>query len=401
METAHKTDEEKKEYFDSEEDLNIKIDKLAQWIKVSSHFVAFTGAGISTAAGIKDYRSGVNTVLKVGPGVWEKKKLKIKDKKKTDTKQLMQKTFPTITHLALASLMQRNYLKFIISQNVDSLHIKSGIPNDKIIELHGNTNLETCIKCKKKYYRDYKVRNNSNVHDHKTGRKCFECKSYLIDSIINFNENLKEENIDRAWDEAQKSDLMLCLGSSLRITPAADLPYETLKNGGKIVIVNLQKTPLNVDASLCIYAKIEDVIERLMVIMNIEVPLWTFYRKIAFKWDRLSKEFTILTMHTFTDDYFSFLKKIEIKYLDKNFSLIKEPFSYKFNELIKNNDIIQLKFNFEANYGEPNFTINEKFEDIINKILIIQYYPFDKKWVKSILCDDMDKLKYVFENLNI
>jgi len=209
METAHKTDEEKIEYFDSEDELNLKIEQLALWIRESKHFVTFTGAGISTAAGISDYRSGINTVLKVGPGVWEKKKNNIVDKKKVDAKQAMQKAFPTITHLALAELMHDKYLKFLISQNVDGLHLKTGISIDKISELHGNTNLEICVICGKKFFRDFKVRNNSKVHDHKTGRKCYECKGDLNDSIINFNENLNEQVLDLAWNNAISSDLML------------------------------------------------------------------------------------------------------------------------------------------------------------------------------------------------
>lgn len=76
--TAIKSEEEKKEYFDSPEELDTKCDLLAQWIKSSEHFVAFTGAGISTAAGIPDFRSGYDTVLETGPGAWEKAALKAK-----------------------------------------------------------------------------------------------------------------------------------------------------------------------------------------------------------------------------------------------------------------------------------------------------------------------------------
>ena len=71
--TAHKTEEEKKEYFDSAEDLDVKVTQLATWVRESRHFIAFTGAGISTSAGVPDYRSGYNTVLPTGPGAWEKK----------------------------------------------------------------------------------------------------------------------------------------------------------------------------------------------------------------------------------------------------------------------------------------------------------------------------------------
>lgn len=112
--TAHKTEEEKKEYFDTPEELDLKVTQLAEWIKGSKHFVAFTGAGISTSAGIPDYRSGVNTVVKTGPGAWEKaatgKNIKAK------VRETMTKAMPTASHMALCSLEKAGYLQFLISQ---------------------------------------------------------------------------------------------------------------------------------------------------------------------------------------------------------------------------------------------------------------------------------------------
>jgi NAD-dependent SIR2 family protein deacetylase len=388
METAHKTDEEKKEFFDSEEELDFKIKVLAMWIKESKHFTAFTGAGISTAAGISDYRSGINTVLKVGPGVWEKKKQKIKtNEKQADLKAKMQTAFPTLTHMALVELMNKNYLKFLISQNVDGLHIKSGIPTDKISEIHGNTNLEYCTntKCNKKIFRDYKCRNNPEVHKHTTGRKCFDCKCELRDSIINFKENLNELELDLAFDNARNSDLMLCLGSSLRVSPASDLPVETMKNKGKIVIVNLQKTPYSDLAALSIYGKIEDVMERLMNKLEINSPKWNFSRIIEIKYNPGEKELLFVPKNS-NGYYFSFIKKIALNYMNNNMEIKKEPLSYKFKDYVINSNKIELNFYFEGHYSEPIFNLKEEISKIINKTLIITYDPYEKKWIDNILC---------------
>ena len=101
--TAHKTEKEKKEYFDSEDVLNEKVGKLADLIIKSKHFIAFTGAGISTACGIPDYRSGVNTVLKTGPGAWEKKAQKVADKPNKNV-VTMAKAIPSFTHMTLVAL---------------------------------------------------------------------------------------------------------------------------------------------------------------------------------------------------------------------------------------------------------------------------------------------------------
>lgn len=238
VDTAIKDEEEKKEYFDSEEDVELKTDQLAEWIKESKHFVAFTGAGISTAAGVADFRSGLNTVLETGPGVWEKGAQKVTNFQ-PKIKVEMAKAFPTKCHLSLVKLMQDGELKFLISQNVDGLHRKSGVSPDKIAELHGNVNLEFCIKCGKSYMRDYRARTAKTANNHETGRLCddLNCKGKLKDTIINFGENLPEYELKHAEIHSQLADLHVCLGSSLRVTPAADLPIESLNNGAKLVII--------------------------------------------------------------------------------------------------------------------------------------------------------------------
>ena len=127
--TAIKTEEEKKEYFDSPEELDEKVSMLAEMIITSQHMVAFTGAGISTASGIPDYRSGYNTVMETGPGCWEtaanKKKYleEVKAGKKDaampkEVKSLrttIRSAYPSKTHMAFVELMEKQHLKYIIS----------------------------------------------------------------------------------------------------------------------------------------------------------------------------------------------------------------------------------------------------------------------------------------------
>lgn len=111
MSTAHKTDEEKIEYFDSPEIFEQKVEQLAQMVKSSKYFVAFTGAGISTSTGIPDFRSGVNTVLKTGPGAWEK----IAQKVENNVRVKVLSAVPSSTHMSLVELQKKNILKFLIS----------------------------------------------------------------------------------------------------------------------------------------------------------------------------------------------------------------------------------------------------------------------------------------------
>jgi NAD-dependent SIR2 family protein deacetylase len=166
--TAIKTEEEKKEYFDSPKELDAKVEQFAMMILSAEHMVAYTGAGISTSAGIPDYRSGASTCLSTGPGCWEKAANIEKAKKEGSlaksfkvNKSILpsiQKAHPTKCHMALYELMEKGLLKHIISQNIDGLHRKSGIPAEQISELHGNTNLEFCDKCGADYMRDFRTR---------------------------------------------------------------------------------------------------------------------------------------------------------------------------------------------------------------------------------------------------
>jgi NAD-dependent SIR2 family protein deacetylase len=98
--------------------------------------------------------------------------------------------------MAMVEMMNKGYLKHIISQNIDGLHRKSGIPENKITELHGNSNTEICQKCQSIYLRDYRTRTSNNAKEHKTGRKCdnTQCNGELQDTIINFGENLRKED---------------------------------------------------------------------------------------------------------------------------------------------------------------------------------------------------------------
>lgn len=137
----------------------------------------------------------------------------------------MAQAHPTKAHMAMVELMNRGYLKHIISQNTDGLHRKSGIPADKISEVHGNRNKEECMKCGRDFMRDFGVRIAKGVKEHKTGRKCDDpkCRGDLKDTIINFGENLREEILNMGYAHGSEADLMVCVGSSMRVNPAAEM----------------------------------------------------------------------------------------------------------------------------------------------------------------------------------
>jgi NAD-dependent SIR2 family protein deacetylase len=144
--SAHKDPEQVREFECDETTLNRQAEQLAVWIRQSKHFVAFTGAGISTSAGIPDFR---------GPqGVWTLRARGEFPKSRQSTLTAV----PTKGHMALVGLEKTGLLKFLISQNTDGLHRRSGFPPEKLAELHGNSNLEQCRKCGREFLRDFSAR---------------------------------------------------------------------------------------------------------------------------------------------------------------------------------------------------------------------------------------------------
>lgn len=276
------------EYFDEPDVVRKKIAKLARYVRAAEHMTAFTGAGISTAANIPDYR---------GPnGVWTRKAQGRAGPKGIRMEQAM----PTYAHMALVALQDAGTLAFLTSQNVDGLHLRSGIRSEQIAELHGNMYLEVCWGCEAKFLRTFDVSERVNGSGrckecakrvphfcHCTSRKCTACRQVLKDSIIHFGENLPERDLEAAFDHARRSDLCLVLGSSLRVTPAADVPKTTMRRGGRLVIVNLQKTPLDDGAALIIRARIDDVMRLLAAELGLQVAPFELSRGIIAEAARL------------------------------------------------------------------------------------------------------------------
>jgi mono-ADP-ribosyltransferase sirtuin 6 len=232
------------EHHDSPEELDQKIANFVNAVQNSKHFIVFTGAGISTAAGIGDYRgkSGkwvVEDQAKANP------ELQDDDSEGVDYWQLR----PTYTHEALAKLHELGRLKYVISQNCDGLHRLSGLPPTSISELHGNVFVEYCVQCHRQYERSHYVLDDANESDncpgchlnHLTGRFCNNkpCKrAPLRDTIINFGDDLAEDVLESARKHSKAADLILCLGSTLAVTPACTL----VANVQNVAIVNRQET---------------------------------------------------------------------------------------------------------------------------------------------------------------
>ncbi|MFX1555910.1 MAG: NAD-dependent protein deacylase [Promethearchaeota archaeon] len=233
-----------------------KIQHAAELLYHAKEAIVLTGAGISTESGIPDFRGE--------GGIWEKYKPEIYGNIEAFLRnpakfwELAQKVAPTLFkakpnpgHIAIAELEKMGIIKAIITQNIDELHQKAG--SIIVYEVHGNINRFDCMGCKASYTKEQILRKLKK--EKKTGPSCDFCSSPVKPSVVLFGENLPRFEIYMSQDLAKKADVMLIAGSSLLVAPACDLPLYTLRDGGKLIIVNDQPTPLDGRAEVVIHHK--------------------------------------------------------------------------------------------------------------------------------------------------
>lgn len=271
------------EGYDSERCLKIKLKRLAEWVADSKHLVILTGAGISTSAGIPDFRGpkgvwtlenqknqkNVRKASKDGrrkeEAVNESGQKRKRPESSTSSSPLnppcsdFSQAKPTLTHRAITKLASIGKLKFCVTQNVDGLHRRSGLSRSYHAVLHGCAFTEKCAECNTEHFRDEDI---GGMSFKPTGRKCDldGCAGNLHDTLLDWEDPLPEDDFERAERECEKADLVLCLGTSLRIEPAGSLPLKAKK----FVIVNLQVTAKDDRANLIIRARVDDVMDELM-----------------------------------------------------------------------------------------------------------------------------------------
>ncbi len=239
-----------------EERLEQHIETIAQWIVECEHLVAFTGAGISTDSGIPDFR---------GPeGVWTRRDAGLPVPRWRVAPGQVQ---PNPSHLALAELQRMGKLQFLITQNTDNLHRRSGIEPERLAELHGNGQLMRCLNCDRQYPRQEVGWDTERWGPgYRTQRPvagqppCPACGGRLISSVVNFGDPLPQKELSLASEHARACDLMLVLGSSLVVQPAASLVGLALRSGARVVLVNQGETPYDDLVTLRVWTGIGEVI---------------------------------------------------------------------------------------------------------------------------------------------
>jgi NAD-dependent deacetylase len=237
--------------------------RLAELIEASGRVAVFTGAGISTESGIPDFRSP--------GGVWSRMQPIRYDEftgSEAKRREAWTRAFsgvagwvgkrPNAGHFGVARLVASGKAGLVITQNVDNLHQDSGVPPDRLVELHGNASYATCLDCGLRH--ELEVLKQSFLG---TGEipVCRDCGGLVKTATISFGQPLPALALRRAEAEARACDLMLVLGSSLQVYPAAGLPLIAKRSGALLAIVNKDSTPQDDIADLVLHEPIGEVME--------------------------------------------------------------------------------------------------------------------------------------------
>ena len=241
---------------------------LAHLLTAAARVAVFTGAGISTESGIPDFRSP--------GGVWSKMKpiyfqdfLASRAMRREAWTRVFNRTagwtgaHPNDGHRAVAHLVAIGKVTAVITQNVDNLHQDSGVPDARVIEVHGNASYAKCLDCDRRYEIDA-LKPRWEADDDIT---CDTCAGLIKTATISFGQPMPEAEMARANDVAHACDLFLVLGSSLVVFPAAGLPLLAKSSGAKLIIVNREPTDMDDDADLVVNAEIGPLLTETLSMM--------------------------------------------------------------------------------------------------------------------------------------
>ena len=234
---------------------------LNELISQSEALVFFTGAGISTNSGIPDFR-GPKGIWKTSQPIYFQDFVNSEEKRKESWERKfsnelnINKAKPNSGHQKIAEIMKKKSLSHLITQNVDNLHQESGVGDDRITELHGNATYAKCLDCQLRY--DLAELKESFLRT-KEPPQCSECNGLIKTATISFGQAMPEEEMVIAQKKSISCDLFICIGTSLAVFPAADLPVLAKETGSKLVIINNEPTQMDHIADLVINRDISEV----------------------------------------------------------------------------------------------------------------------------------------------
>ena len=244
-----------------------KYNEIIKLITTANKITVLTGAGISTESGLPDFRSK--------DGFWTKNKpIQFQDYLNNEEQQrlswsrnielhkILKKISPNIGHTFVEKIVNLNNKEnFLITQNIDGLHQRSGVPEDKIIEIHGNAIEARCLNCGK----NADIQNfHAAIKANNPLPKCKNCNGIVKVATISFGQPMNENDMLRASNLSSQCDLMIVMGSSLSVMPAGQIPNLAIQSGAKLVILNREETVYDAIADIVINDELKIICGKLI-----------------------------------------------------------------------------------------------------------------------------------------
>ena len=244
------------------------IRQVVNLIRQSEKVIVFTGAGVSTESGIPDFRSPGGVWHKYNPEDFYYQKFISSEESREKYWQMSREFFeplknaqPNAAHRAVVELEKMGKLDCVITQNVDNLHQRAGSSPEKVIELHGTAVSVSCLSCRKKYSRE---EIQSWLLRGMRVPKCGGCNGVLKPDTVSFGQSMPPRETEESFRRARQCDLLIVIGSSLVVQPAASVPLEAKENGAKLVIINRDPTYHDSSADVVIHASAGEVMSKIM-----------------------------------------------------------------------------------------------------------------------------------------
>ena len=294
--------------------------------------MVYTGAGVSTAASVPDFRGEGGLMSKGILGL-----------KEQDLDLIM----PTFTHLAIKKLLDLGTVRFVVSSNHDNLHVKSGVSPDQIAELFGNAYIEKCVKCGAVYTRKVVVPS--------LGRKCdnTECGGRLVKTGVRFGQATPQEQLRIATEQSKKADLALVFGSSMSVSPFCILP----PLARKMVICNLQETPYD-NRALKLDMKCDDVMKWLLHELNVQLDPYNYIQEYVIGHTVAPSGIDLYVDGSKPNEPCSCVSSVEVTLADgKSREMQEEKYSYHLT-LPSNCTSAVVTVNYKEEYGIAPYVVN-------------------------------------------
>lgn len=242
------------------------IDQAAGLLRPARRVLVFTGAGISTESGIPDFRGPNGLWKRVDPNRFTYQRYVAEPETRRQSWRMRLESpamgaRPNAGHTALVDLERTGKLSCLVTQNIDGLHQAAGSDPSLIIEIHGTIHEVVCLSCDE---RGPMAPVLDRVRAGEADPACPSCGGILKSATISFGQDLVVEDLQRAYEEAERADAVLVAGSSLSVYPAAHIPLTAARAGAPLIIVNLEPTEFDPVAAVVVPAATGEALSALV-----------------------------------------------------------------------------------------------------------------------------------------